>query len=46
MGNGDEKLLRLDMSKAASYFSVSASVIAQRTRKTYDKKEDREAVSV
>lgn len=46
MGNGDEKLLSLDMSKAASYFSVSASVIAQRTRKTYDKKEDGEAASV
>lgn len=46
MGHGDEKLLSLDMSKAAAYFSVSASVIAQRTRKTYDKKEDGEAASV
>jgi DNA (cytosine-5)-methyltransferase 1 len=40
MGNGDEKLLNFDMSKAANYFSVPASVIAQRTRKTYEKKEE------
>lgn len=42
----DQQLLSFDMSKAASYFSVPPSVIAQRTRKTYDKKEESEAASV
>lgn len=46
LGNGNEALLNFDMSRAASYFSVPASVIAQRTRKTYDKKEEGEAQSV
>lgn len=46
LGCGDEGLLNFDMSKAASYFSVPASVIAQRTRKTYGKKEEGEAASV
>lgn len=39
---GGDALLNFDMSKAASYFSVPASVIAQRTRKT-NEKEQREA---
>lgn len=38
LGDG-ETLLRFDMSKAASYYSVPASVIAQRARKTYGKEE-------
>ncbi|QEL64844.1 DNA (cytosine-5)-methyltransferase 1 [Oryzomicrobium terrae] len=42
----DQQLLSFDMSKAASYFSVPPSVIAQRTRKSYDKKEESEAASV
>lgn len=42
--NGEE-LLNFDMSKAASYYSVSASVIAQRTRKTYGKEKDGEAAN-
>ncbi|MBI5936930.1 MAG: DNA cytosine methyltransferase [Betaproteobacteria bacterium] len=41
LGHGDEDLLFFDMSKAAKYFSVPNTVIAQRTRKTYDKKEER-----
>lgn len=43
LGDG-ETLLNFDMSKAASYYRVPASVIAQRTRKTYGK-EDGEAAS-
>lgn len=46
LGNGNEALLNFDMSRAASYFSVPASVIAQRIRKTYDKKEEGEEASV
>ncbi len=41
-----EALLNFDMSAAASYFRVSASVIAQRIRKTDDKEEERGAVGV
>jgi DNA (cytosine-5)-methyltransferase 1 len=39
LGEG-EALLHFDMSKAASYYSVPASVIAQRARKTYEKEEE------
>lgn len=39
----DEELLSFDMSKAASYFGVPPSVIAQRTRKTYARKRESEA---
>lgn len=41
LDDGD-KLLNFDMSKAASYYSVPASVIAQRTRKTYGKDKEEE----
>lgn len=45
-GLGKHKLLlSFDMSTAAKYFSVSSKVIAQRTRKTYEKTEDRESAS-
>lgn len=40
-----EELLNFDMSKAASYYSVPASVIAQRTRKTYGKEKERGAAN-
>lgn len=43
--HGADKLLSFGMSAAASYFSVSSTVIAQRTRKTYEKNEDGETVS-
>lgn len=46
LGNCDQQLLSFDMSKAASYFNVPTSVIAQRTRKSYDKKEESEMASV
>lgn len=42
LGNGEEALLSFDMSKAARYFSVPASVIAQRTRKIYGEKDERD----
>lgn len=44
-GQGGGELLSFGMSAAARYFSVSSTVIAQRTRKTYEKKEDRENAS-
>lgn len=44
LGDGEE-LLSFDMGKAASYYSVPASVIAQRTRKTYSKEKEGEAAS-
>lgn len=44
LGNSEE-LLNFDMSKAASYYSVPASVIAQRTRKTYGKEKEGETAS-
>jgi DNA (cytosine-5)-methyltransferase 1 len=40
--HGVDELLSFGMSAAARYFSVSSTVIAQRTRKTYEKNEDRE----
>lgn len=43
LGNGEE-LLNFDMSKAASYYSVPTSVIAQRTRKTYGKEKEGEVI--
>lgn len=42
LGDGKE-LLNFDMGKAASYYSVPASVIAQRTRKTYGEKKEGDA---
>jgi len=45
-GQREDELLTFDMSAAASYFSVPSTVIAQRTRKTYEKNEGWEAVSV
>lgn len=39
LGNGGDELLNFDMSDAASYFGVPASVIAQRTRSTFKKRE-------
>lgn len=41
-----EDLLNFDMSSAAEYFDVSATVIAQRTRKTNVKKEKRSATRI
>ncbi|WP_024929908.1 DNA cytosine methyltransferase [Methylophilus sp. OH31] len=46
LGSGGEELLSLNMSTAANYFSVSASVIGQRTRKTRVKKDEWETASV
>jgi DNA (cytosine-5)-methyltransferase 1 len=44
---GDDKgLLSFDMGKAASYYNVPASVIAQRTRKAYGKEKEGGAVVV
>lgn len=45
LANGEE-LLNFDMSKAANYYSVPASVIAQRTRKTYGKEQKGGVASV
>lgn len=44
-GNGYDHLLVFDMKRAASYFQVSHTVIAQRTRKTKQENEEREALS-
>lgn len=46
LGLRNSELLTFDMSSAASYFSVPATVIAQRTRKTYERATNREVVSV
>lgn len=46
---GDEELLKLDMSNAASYFGVASTVIAQRTRKAskpVDETADQELIDV
>lgn len=42
---GAERLLSFDMKKAASYYRVPTTVIAQRTRKSAEKNEEREALS-
>lgn len=44
-GHRNNELLTFDMSSAANYFSVPATVIAQRTRKTYERATNREVVS-
>lgn len=44
LGMGTEKLLSFDMSAAASYYQVPTTVIAQRTRKTYPTKDERDAL--
>lgn len=46
LGSEIEDLLNFDMSAAASYFNVPPSVIAQRRRKPYDKKEERSSVGI
>lgn len=38
---GDPKLLAMNMGEAAAYFSVSRNVIAQRARKTYEPKNEK-----
>lgn len=38
---GDERLLSMNMGEAAAYFSVSRKVIAQRARKTYQPKNEK-----
>jgi len=45
LGNRDDQLLKFDMSRAAAYFGVATSVIAQRARKT-NKKKNSEASNV
>lgn len=43
---GSEKLLTFDMSAAAGYYKVPATIIAQRTRNTYSTKDEKEVIDV